>query len=333
MEARYYEQLIGEKVQCKLCPHNCIIAQDKSGICKVRSNIGGSLYSDMYGFLAATHFDPIEKKPLYHYYPGTEILSLGALGCNFHCTCCQNYEISQTGKAGFPRLQELSVQDIIKLSTLRPGNLGVAYTYNEPFVWYEFMYDIAQKIKMNQGRNVVVSNGYVNKEPLHAILPFIDAFNIDIKAFDNEVYRKFAGGELNAVLENLEIIAQAGKHLEITLLIVPGVNDVFSQFKKLVEWIAHNLGKNVPLHLSRYFPHYKLKTESTSLQIIDEFADYAQKHLSFVYTGNIARSEYMNTFCPDCGSLIIQREGYYTRLLAIDERGNCSECGRNIAVL
>ncbi len=332
MEARYYKKLAGNKTQCKLCPHNCIIARNKTGICKVRSNIEGILYSDMYECLSATHFDPIEKKPLYHFYPGSEILSLGALGCNFHCSCCQNYEISQTGKAGFPRLQNLSVQDIVKTSTAHPDNLGVAYTYNEPFVWYEYMFDIAREIKKNQGKNVIVSNGYINEEPLKTILPFIDAFNIDIKAFDDDTYRKFAGGDLVSVLNNLKIIAKSGKHLELTMLIVPGVNDVLSQFEKMIEWFTNNLSKDVPLHLSRYFPHYKLKTESTSLSVLNRFADYAGKYLNYVYTGNVARSEHQNTFCPDCGTLVIQREGYHTQLLALDARGFCNNCGQKIAV-
>ncbi len=331
MEARYYDKLTDNKVQCKLCPHNCIIADGRSGICKVRTNKGGILNTDIYGCLSATHFDPIEKKPLYHFFPGSEILSLGGLGCNFHCACCQNYEISQTGIEGFPRLQYLSVGEIIKAARANPDNLGIAYTYNEPNVWYEYMFDIAQEIRQNQGKNVIVSNGYINEKPLRALLPIIDAFNIDVKAFDDKVYKNFAGGELKYILNNLKIIKKADKHLEITLLIVPGINDSLSRFGEMIQWIINSLGKDVPLHLSRYFPHYKMKTETTDLRIIEEFAAYASKYLNYVYIGNV-RSEYQNTYCPNCGSLVIQRHGYYTRLSALDGRGYCITCGQKIVV-
>lgn len=332
MEARYYRKLTGDKIQCTLCPHNCLIADGKSGICRVRSNDGGILYSDMYDCLAATQFDPIEKKPLYHFYPGSEILSLGGLGCNFRCSCCQNYEISQTGKAGFPRLQYISVQDVVKTAIIRADNLGIAYTYNEPFIWYEFMFDIARQIKKYQGKNVIVSNGYINEKPLKAILPFIDAFNIDIKSFDEEMYRKFTGGDLNSILKNLKIIVKSGKHLEITMLIIPGINDVFSQFETMVQWLVSNLGKDVPLHLSRYFPHYQLKTNPTSLSLINEFAEYAGNYLSYIYTGNTPGNEHQNTICPNCGTLVIRREGYLTRLTALDAHGFCSSCGQKIVI-
>jgi len=333
MEARYYDKLSDRRVQCKLCPHNCTIANNKTGICKVRSNSDGILYSDMYGSLAATHFDPVEKKPLYHYFPGYEILSLGALGCNFHCMCCQNYEISQTSKSGFPRLQQFSIKDILRIAVSNPNNLGVAYTYNEPFVWYEYMFDIAKEIKNHNKKNVIVSNGYINEKPLNEILPYIDAFNIDIKAFDEKVYREFTGGDLKHMLRNIKIIVDSGKHLEITMLIVPGINDTLRIFETMIKWLIDNLGNNIPLHLSRYFPRYKMKTQQTELSVLKEFAGYAENHLHYVYVGNIPKSEYQNTTCPGCGSLVIHREGYCTQLTAIDEEGCCTNCRLKIAII
>jgi pyruvate formate lyase activating enzyme len=333
MEARYYDKLTNNRVQCKLCPHNCIIASGKAGICKIRSNNDGILSSDMYGVLAATHFDPIEKKPLYHYYPGYEILSLGALGCNFHCSCCQNYEISQTGRAGFPRLQELTVREISKIAASHPGNLGIAYTYNEPLIWYEYMFDIAREIKKLNMQNVAVSNGYINVEPLEKILPYMDAFNIDLKAFNDKIYKEFAGGHLKHVLKNLEIIASKEKHLEITVLIVPGINDNMQEFEMMIEWMVNHLGRDVPLHLSRYFPRWKMKTGQTAISVLERFAEYAKNHLSYVYIGNIPNNEYQNTRCPNCGTMVIHREGYYTRFTALDKEGNCTNCGLKIAIV
>ena len=332
MEAKYYSKLTDKKVKCLLCPHNCTISNNKSGICKVRSNIDGILYSDMYGCLSATHFDPIEKKPLYHFFPGSEILSLGALGCNFHCLCCQNSEISQTGKEGFPRLQYFSVDDIVNSAIRNSINLGIAYTYNEPTVWYEYMFDIAKEIKKAQRKNVVVSNGYLNKKPLRALLPLIDAFNIDIKVYDAAMYKRFTGGEMASVFENLETIFKSGSHLEITMLVVPGVNDNMDQFKDMITWISDNLSSNVPLHLSRYFPHYKMNLPPTSDQLLKDFANYAGEHLNFVYIGNMLGNDFQNTFCPNCGSLSIKRNGYNSRILAVDKLGCCTDCGYKIIV-
>ena len=332
MEARYYTSHTDDKVQCLLCPHNCIIANHKAGICKIRSNTDGILYSEMYGSISASHIDPIEKKPLYHFYPGSEILSLGGLGCNFHCSCCQNYEISQSGKTGFPRLQNISVDEIVKIATANMNNLGVAYTYNEPFIWYEYMFDIAEQIRNHGGRNVVVSNGYINERPLKDILPLIDAFNIDIKSFDEKTHRQFTGGDLKYVLNTLKFIAEAEKHLEITLLIVPGINDTLEQFEKMIGWIIDNLDRDVPLHLSRYFPHYRMKNGPTDYILLEEFASYAGKYLNYIYIGNTTGGDYQNTRCPNCGSLVIQREGYNVNLTALDARGYCTSCGQKIAV-
>lgn len=332
MEARYYQRLKDSKVRCDLCPHECTILPGHSGICKIRTNIDGILLADMYGTVAAMQFDPIEKKPLYHFYPGREILSLGSLGCNFHCSCCQNYEISQTGKVGFPRLQELSVPKILKLAGSNSDNIGVAYTYNEPTIWFEYMYDIALAVNAAGLKNVMVSNGYVNPMPLAELLQFTDAFNIDIKGFDRKVHKQFTGGELDHVLETLSAIVSSGKHLEVTFLVVPGINDDLPLFQKMTEWICTKLGREIPLHISRYFPRYKMTAESTPLKTIRKMAELASQSLSYVYVGNTVESNFQNTTCPECGSLAIIREGYRTDRIGIDSKGLCSGCGYNIAI-
>jgi pyruvate formate lyase activating enzyme len=332
MEARYYKRFDDLKVKCNLCPHECIIMSDHSGICRVRTNEGGVLSADMYGAVAAMQFDPVEKKPLYHFHPGREILSLGSLGCNFHCSCCQNYEISQTGRTGFPRLQILSIPKIISTASANPDNIGVAYTYNEPTIGYEFMYDIAAEIHRIGLKNVMVSNGYINQEPLTDLLPFIDAFNIDIKGADKKIHKKFTGGNLEHVLETISAIIASGKHLEITFLVVPGINDDLKLFEKMIEWISTSTGKDTALHISRYFPRFRMNTESTSLQTLNKMAELASKSLSYVYLGNTAGEYYQDTICPGCGSLMIKRNGYQTSRIGISIKGNCSYCGHIIAI-
>ncbi len=332
MEAIYYTPLDNLKVRCTLCPHECVIAPEHSGICKVRTNNNGKLTADIYGVAAAMQFDPIEKKPLYHFYPGKEILSLGGLGCNFHCSCCQNYEISQSGKKGFPRLQELTIEKILALAHSSPDNIGVAYTYNEPMVWFEFMFDIASEISKANLRNVVVSNGYVNREPLSQLLKYIDAFNIDLKGFDNAAHKKFTGGELKYVLQTLKAIVNAGKHLEITFLTVPGINDDPGLFEKMVHWIRTDLSAKIPLHISRYFPRYKSVAEPTPVALLDSLAVIAHKYLDFVYTGNVMKGDFQHTNCPKCGSVVIYREGYRIDRTGMNSKGLCNSCGYPIAI-
>lgn len=304
----------------------------KSGKCRVRTNRNGILYADTYNNLSATHFDPIEKKPLYHFYPGSEIFSLGSLGCNFRCNCCQNYEISQTGKAGFPRIQEMNVEKILRTARTNPANIGIAYTYNEPFVWYEYMFDIAKAAREEGMKNVMVSNGYVNPDPLNDLMPYIDAFNIDLKTFDARSYKEFTNGDLSWVLHTITRIVEAGKHLEITMLIVPGVNDSMAQFRALIDWYKQTPGKSVPLHLSRYFPHYRMNEPPTSLDLLLKMAKYAKEKLDFVYLGNAPSENFQNTHCPECGELVIQRQGYYISNSGIDGQGRCSACGEAIAI-
>jgi len=330
MEARYYDKLKDEKVQCRLCPHLCVISEGYKGICKVRHNKNGILNALNYESFSAINFDPIEKKPLYHFFPGKDILSFGAIGCNFHCACCQNYEISQADASTFPRTIKMTTSEAIKMALSHINNIGIAFTYNEPTIWFEQMIDIAIKSKEAGLKNVVVSNGYINPNPLNELIEYIDAFNIDLKSFNPEKHKRFTGGELSNVLSSLAQIVKEGRHLEVTFLVVPGINDNFEEFQSMTDWIATNLGKETPFHISRYFPRFKMTTNATSSALINQLTNIAIKKLDFVYNGNIAATDFQNTICPNCSQLIIAREGYHITQKNYGSQGECNFCGHKI---
>jgi pyruvate formate lyase activating enzyme len=332
-EASYYKKHTDSSVDCLLCPHHCQLQIGESGKCKIRTNIGGTLIAEMYGSLSAAHVDPIEKKPLYHFHPGMEILSLGGLGCNFSCDCCQNYHISQSGKKEYPRLLTMSVDDILKQAERTADNIGMAFTYNEPTVWYEFMLDIAKRVKSIRLENAMVSNGYINRKPLMKLIEYMDAFNIDLKCFNSERHKQFTGGELKFVLNTLKTVRDAGRHLEVTHLVVPGINDDPKLFREMVGWIEQELGGDTPMHISRYFPKYQMNGDATSSETLFHFAQIASEKLQYVYLGNISQSDYQNTICPKCESLVILREGYTTSLVGLSKEGKCKSCGETIAIV
>jgi pyruvate formate lyase activating enzyme len=258
-----FEKLNDNKVKCLLCPHSCILDDGKVGICRVRSNDNGVLVSENYGKVSSINLDPIEKKPLYHFFPGMHVLSIGSVGCNLQCNFCQNCEISQTGVSDFPRLKTYSAEEIVNNALECVDNIGIAFTYNEPVVFYEYMMDVARLSKSKGLKNIMVSNGFINEEPLKQILPYIDAFNIDLKAFADEFYIKNTHSHLEPVKRSLQLIRESGKHLEITNLVIPGLNDKVEDFTAMVDWISGELGDQTILHLSRYFPRYKAKQPPT----------------------------------------------------------------------
>lgn len=331
MEALYYTKLENKKVKCRLCPHECEIRDTKYGICKVRVNRGGELFTENYGIVSSLGFDPIEKKPLYHFYPGSEILSIGSIGCNLQCDFCQNWQISQTSKSDFKRANNrYAYSEIVQLALSKKNNIGVAYTYNEPTVFFEFMLEIAIAAKEEGLKNVMVTNGFINKEPLSKLNQFIDAYNVDLKAFIDDFYIKFTKSQLEPVKETLVNIAKAGKHLEITNLVIPGLNDNSKKFMEMVKWINENTGEKTVLHISRYYPSYKFKKEPTSVEKMLQLYEIAKKQLKHVYLGNLLLSEGSNTYCPECKELIIERSGYNTRLVALNKNGSCSSCGNQV---
>jgi pyruvate formate lyase activating enzyme len=326
MEARYYEKTdVG--LRCTLCPHACIIAEGKTGICRVRRNNNGLLVAETWGKISAIHLDPIEKKPLYHFHPGKDILSMGSIGCNMHCRCCQNWQISQTAAVDYPTDKLTGIDEIVALAATRTNNIGVAYTYNEPTVWFEYMLEIAKLVKSGGMKNVMVSNGYIREDPLQELLTCMDAFNIDLKGFSDDFYRSFTGARLGPVLRTLQLIRKSGRHLEITFLVIPGLNDSPAEFKEMVQWIAHELGTDTVLHLSRYHPDYKMGTEATPASKLESFYTIAHEKLHFVYVGNIMLKDYQDTRCNNCGNLLISRAGYQVSVKGLTSDGTCNECG------
>lgn len=318
----------GDKTQCLLCPHNCILSEGRSGICGARRNNEGIIKLITYGVISGYALDPIEKKPLYHFFPGTNILSIGSYGCNMHCDFCQNYSISQRTAAGFTVKTE--AEKIVNDAVAALHNTGIAFTYNEPVIWFEYMRDVAAKAKKKGLRIVIVSNGYVNEDPLDEIISFTDAFNIDLKAFNNDFYRKLTGAELEPVKKSLLKIARSGRHLEITTLIVPGYNDNDKEIASQAQWIAGELGKDTPLHLSRYFPMYKREDPATPDETLKRLAKIAADYLNYVYIGNLSSETGQNTKCPNCQKVVTRRVGYNIKLQNLDQKGNCSSCGTSI---
>lgn len=271
------------KIECKLCPHKCAVGLGMTGICGVRTNINGELIET--NAISAIAVDPIEKKPLYQFFPGKKILSIGAYGCNLRCKFCQNYQISQSvpSSAKF----QYSADEIVTMAQQTSNNIGVAYTYNEPTVFYNFMLKTARLVKEAGMCNVMVSNGYINQEPLAELLKYIDAFNIDLKAFSEVFYRDVAGASLAPVLDTLLAIKNAQRHLEIAYLVIPGLNDSLDEVKLMFSWIAKNLGEETPVHINRYFPMYKMQNPPTPVNKLKEIKLLAEQQLKYCYIGNV----------------------------------------------
>ncbi len=319
-------------LQCSLCPHNCLIENDKTGFCNVRGNQNGKPVLYTYEKIITRNLDPIEKKPLFHFFPGKKIFSIGSIGCNLNCIFCQNYEISQAAPVNLSQLKSFSAQQIVEMALKQPNNIGIAFTFNEPTVSFEYYFEIAKLSHQKGLKNVFVSNGYINQEPLKQLSPLIDAWNIDLKAFSNPFYKQQLGGTLKPVLETLKILRSEGRHLEITFLLIPGLNDSESEFTEMVQWISLNLGDKTPLHISRYFPRYKLKTDPTPVDLMYRFYEIASGNLSYVYLGNVDMPGTSDTYCPKCKTLSISRSGYSTD---VKLPGNfiCPNCGQQIDIL
>lgn len=331
IEALHYLRLQNNKLICKLCPHECIINNGKYGVCKVRKNIEGKLFSCVYAKPVTINFDPIEKKPLYHFYPGTVILSLGTPGCNLKCFFCQNSTITQADLNSFD-LPQVFPTEIIQMASKKKMNIGIAYTYNEPVIFFEYMMEIAQLAKESGYKNVMVSNGFINPEPLQDLLKVIDAFNIDLKAFEDKFYIKHTHSRLNPVLNSIKSIRSSGKHLEITNLVIPGLNDDKERFTEMIKWIRNECGSDTVLHLSRYFPRYKCDLPPTPEVTLNELYQIATEHLEYVYFGNYERNTGSDTICPQCHSVVIERNRYNTKLTGLDKNGCCIKCGKSIIV-
>lgn len=284
-EALYWKVINDNRVECNLCPHNCKIGEGQLGICRARKNVKGKLYSLNYGLVTSIALDPIEKKPLYHFYPGSYILSVGTFGCNLKCSFCQNWTIAHDDKTWTTEITSNKLVE--KAVELKPrGNIGIAYTYNEPTIWYEFVLETAKKAREVGLKNVLVTNGFITQKPLEEILPFIDAMNIDVKAFTNEFYNQICKGTLDDVKRTVEISAKHC-HIEVTTLIIPGLNDDLNEINELASWLAY-INNEIPLHLSRYFPNYQMQDiPITPRETLEKAKQEALKHLKYVYLGNV----------------------------------------------
>ncbi len=323
-EAMFYEKLNNNKVKCTLCPHNCVLTEGKVGICRVRHNENGILYTDTYGIVSAISLDRVEKKPLYHYHPGKKILSIGSIGCNMTCTFCQNWQISQINTKLDYNIR--SSDEILKISMTNSDNIGVAYTYNEATVFYEYMYELAKKVKKNGMKNVMVTNGLINKEPLLKLIKYIDACNIDLKAFNNKFYKEICNGDLEAVKQTLLILKENGIYFEISNLIIPGKNDNEKEFEEMTLWVKEELGENTVLHINRYYPNYKMKLPPTDEQSLYRLYEIASKHLRYVYIGNLSTQIGQDTYCSKCGTKLIERSMGTLKILGLDSNGDCIIC-------
>ncbi|MBN1296847.1 AmmeMemoRadiSam system radical SAM enzyme [bacterium] len=320
-EAAFFHQLDELTVQCDLCPLHCRIHDGHDGICRSRKNIGGSLIVTNYGKVCAMHVDPIEKKPLFHYRPGQEILSLGNNGCNLACRFCQNWQISQSPVA----TRDIPPKDLLALTQARKLDM-VAFTYAEPLIWFEYIMDCARILRENGIRVILVSNGMINREPFLALRPWIDAMNIDIKSMDDAFYRNLCNGRLQPVLDTCRLAAET-MHLEITNLVITGENDSENRFHELGRFIANELGPDTPLHLSRYFPSYQMTHPPTPINTLHRAAEITRQYLHFVFVGNIHPEESSDSRCPTCGHLLIQRRGYTVGPIDLDNTGRCPQCG------
>lgn len=310
-EASWYEKLANKLVHCTLCPNACRIPDGKIGRCRVRKNIGGRLYTLAYGQLAAVHVDPVEKKPFYHVLPGSKAFSLATPGCNMRCLFCQNWEISQS----FPweiKTIPTSPEQVVE-AALRSGAQSIAFTYSEPTIFYEYMLAIAKLAKARGLKTLVVSNGYINPEPLKELLPFIDAYKVDFKAFNPEFYTRLTGGSRDPVLQAMKIIRESGTWLEVVTLLVTGQNDSEEEVRQLARWIRENLGPDVPLHFSRFHPQHKLANlPPTPVETIIRARNIAlEEGLNFVYTGNLPYAPGDSTRSPETGEVVIERKGWF----------------------
>jgi len=303
-EAMFWEMRESGKVQCHLCPHNCLLDEGKIGICKARQNIDGKLYSLVWGEVSSIALDPIEKKPLYHFHPGSYILSLGTFGCNFSCDNCQNWQISQQRVP----TDFLPPEQAVKIAKGERRNVGIAYTYNEPLIWYEYVLDCAQLAKEEGLKNVLVTNGYINEEPLLNLLPYIDAMNVDVKAMKEDFYRKICKAKLSPVLRTVELAFEKGVHIEVTNLVIPSMNDKEEDFRALTDWLA-SIAKSIPLHFTRYFPSFRMSLPATPISTLIKARELAREKLDYVYTGNVLLEEGETTFCPNCKRAVIIRMG------------------------
>jgi pyruvate formate lyase activating enzyme len=327
-DAMLWHAMEGETVQCDLCRHACKIAADQWGICHVRRNAGGLLKTVAYDRIIAANVDPIEKKPLYHFLPGSRSFSIATAGCNFRCAFCQNWQISQQPRNGAPPTgQPVTPEQIVALAIENECD-SISYTYTEPTIFFELAHDTAKLAHAAGLKNCFVSNGYMSRTALETFAPYLDAINVDLKAFREETYHTVMGAHLEGVLDTLRWLAKSNTWLEVTTLIVPGMNDSEEELADLATFIAKELGRNTPWHVSRFHGDYEMSdTPATSLETMELAVELGQRAgLRYIYCGNVEDGRGQRTICPTCGAIVIDRVGYTISRRNLTDEGKCRKC-------
>ncbi len=315
--------------KCLLCPKGCTFKADSSstGLCRVRGVKNGKPYLPGYGECVSLSVDPIEKKPLYHFLPGSYVLSTGPAGCNLTCDFCQNWSISQSSEVP---TRYVSPEDLAELAMCGRSR-GIAYTYTEPCIWFEYISDSAQLVRAKGGAVVMVSNGEINHDPLLELIEVTDAWNVDLKSWSDTFYKKHCGGDRYTVLETIKTLARSSCHLEITFLVIPEENDKTEEWSEMSRWISNECGNDTVLHISRYFPRYRLRQRPTPIDTLERARDVFSKELQNVYIGNVSMDD-SSTLCPSCGAVCIGRTGWQVNTSGMKE-GKCASCGRKLNVV
>jgi pyruvate formate lyase activating enzyme len=331
-EARQYAKLENHAVKCSLCNHRCAINDGKHGICGVRWNEQGILDAKTYGKISSEAVDPIEKKPLFHYLPGTRSYSLGSIGCNFHCRHCQNWHIS---RASFDEvaLRPLSPDEGVRRA-LASGSKSISWTYNEPTIWHEYTLDMGTLARAKELGTIYVTNGYITEEALRELQPMLGAFRVDIKAFTDDFYKKVCGAHLQPVLDAAVLARELGMHVETVTLVIPGLNDSMEEQAALIRWVIEHLGPETPMHFSAFHPDYQMTDRgATPVATLEKiYAKAKALGLRFPYLGNVGHHPGENTFCPSCGATLIERRGFSSRFVDLDGQ-QCRKCGEKIEVV
>lgn len=325
VEARHWRVSESGKVECLLCPVACQLSEGQTGICFGRKNEDGRLIAVNYGEIVSMALDPIEKKPLYHFYPGSQILSVGPNGCNLRCDNCQNWEISQERQP----TRYVPPEQLVRAAQ-DADSLGIAYTYSEPLIWFEYIADCATLSRELGLKTVLVSNGYINEAPFRELAPLLEAMNIDVKSMNPQFCRKVCKGSLDAVLRTVEIAVASGILVEITNLVITGLNDSDDDLKALVDWVA-GVDRRIPLHFSRYFPQHKMDRPMTPSSRLQRAYEIAREQLDYVYVGNIDLPGTSDTKCPKCSHTLVSRRGYHTSVVGISD-GKCENCHREVDI-
>ncbi|MBS7652869.1 MAG: AmmeMemoRadiSam system radical SAM enzyme [Candidatus Bathyarchaeia archaeon] len=332
-ESRFSEPFRDDSVRCIICPRMCVIKPGQRGFCNTKENKGGRLISLTYGLLSAIAVDPIEKKPLAHFYPGSLAYSISSVGCSFTCAWCQNWHLSQAKPGEIP-VRYVSPEEVVK-GAKREECTSIAYTYNEPLINLDYVEDVARLARKEGVKNVLVTNGYISQEALERVVDVVDAANVDWKAFSEPFYRKYCSADLKSVLDATATMKRRGVHVEVTFLIIPEVHDWRNEAREMAKYLVENLGPDTPLHLSRFFPHYKFShLPPTPVEHLIKAREIAMNEgVRYVYVGNVPYTDYENTFCPRCGKAVIEREGYDIVDWHLDEENRCEYCGESIPIV